>query len=916
MKPIRIVLSPTRSRPLNIFLGLVLVLVALMLILALVTYHPADPSLNTATDLAAPHAARNWIGLFGAWLSDLLLQSLGFTAFFLPLWLGGLGWTWMRSRPGGSPLLRWMGTLLAVLFIPTVFALLPWHLRWLHAVPVEGVVGKLMAGLLVAYLNIQGAWLVAAVLAAAGLYFASAVSFWAIKEGLGDRWLQAINLRDRWRNWREERAERRQDRMEERMAQREAQRWPDAQPDATGQLDPGDLPDEAQAPRPSLLAGLFRRHRAPDADPQDIPAFQRPAFQSGEPQAPPPIPVRSASIWERSAAEPATPSAFPAPNPVQPGAASPRTGQPLPSQPGPIPVVPLPAAANVIPMRPQPVPAQPAQPQPVPARPSEFRQPDPMSARPISAPAAVPQPSRPEPLPAPQPDADITIHTRPAAELRTATVAPKNVSGFKLPPSTLLNPGGGPAAIREDELREEARVLVEKCGEFDVRGQVVQINPGPMVTTYEFKPEAGVKYSRVTSLADDLCLAMRAESILIERMAGKSTVGIQVPNHERETIHLRDVIESEPFHKAKSRLTLAMGKDINGRIVTADLASMPHVLIAGSTGSGKSVAINAMIMSLLYRTTPAQVRLILVDPKRVELGMYEGVPHLFTPIITEPKLAANALRNAVREMERRLKLLASRSVRNIDQYNKLFEGSMPSLFDDGEDEEPLPFIVIIIDELADLMMLDRANVEESITRLAQMARAVGIHLILATQRPSVDVITGLIKANIPTRISFRLATKVDSRTILDTNGAEALLGRGDMLFLPPGTSRLMRLHAPYVSEKETAAVVGFWKDQGQAEYVEGFLESPRDERPSVDGSNSDPDENDPLFDDAVRLVFEFGKASTSLLQRRLRIGYGRAAHLIDLMERDGLVGPADGSRPRELLKAPGWLHEVTATADE
>ena len=406
---------------------------------------------------------------------------------------------------------------------------------------------------------------------------------------------------------------------------------------------------------------------------------------------------------------------------------------------------------------------------------------------PIAVPAAAPAAHVP---------GEIAIHGRADAEIRSATVAPKNVSGFKLPPSTLLNAGEGPQKVREDELREEAKVLVEKCAEFDVRGQVVQINPGPMVTTYEFKPEAGVKYSRVTGLADDLCLAMRAESILIERMPGKSTVGIQVPNHERETIHLRDVLESETFAKAKSRLTLAMGKDINGRIVTADLNAMPHVLIAGSTGSGKSVAINAMIMSLLFRTTPAQVRLILVDPKRVELGMYEGIPHLFTPIITEPKLAANALRNAVREMERRLKLLASRSVRNIDQYNKLFEGIMPSLFDDGETEEPLPYIVIIIDELADLMMLDRANVEESITRLAQMARAVGIHLVLATQRPSVDVITGLIKANVPTRISFRLATKVDSRTILDTNGAEALLGRGDMLFLPPGTSRLMRLHAP------------------------------------------------------------------------------------------------------------------------
>jgi len=424
-----------------------------------------------------------------------------------------------------------------------------------------------------------------------------------------------------------------------------------------------------------------------------------------------------------------------------------------------------------------------------------------------------------------------------------------------------------------------------------------------------------VKYSRVTGLADDLCLAMRAESILIERMAGKSTVGIQVPNHERETIHLRDVLESETFAKSKARLTLAMGKDINGRIVTADLASMPHVLIAGSTGSGKSVAINAMIMSLLFRTTPSQVRLILVDPKRVELAMYEGVPHLFTPIITEPKLAANALRNAVREMERRLKLLASRSVRNIDQYNRLFDAATPSLFDENPDEKPLPYIMIIIDELADLMMLDKANVEESITRLAQMARAVGIHLVLATQRPSVDVITGLIKANVPTRISFRLATKVDSRTILDSNGAEALLGRGDMLFLPPGTSRLNRIHAPFVTEKEIAAVTDFWKKQGQAEYVQGFLEAPKDAGGGDSGMAGDDGEenNDDLFQDAVRLVLEFGKASTSLLQRRLRIGYGRAAHLIDMMERDGIVGPADGPKPREILKPPEWLNEVETT---
>jgi len=843
MKPIRIVLAPTRNRALNIILGLALALTSLLLLLALATYHATDPSLNTSVDPAATHAVRNAVGLFGAWLSDLLLQTFGLTAFLLPLWLGAIGWSWMRSRTGGSALLRWTGILLACAFVPALFGLLPWHWHWLHLVPVEGVVGRLMSGMLVGYFNVEGAWIVAGVLATAGIYFASAISFWAVRDFMAERWLQ-------FSSWRQRRRELR------------AEDWDEREPERV------DGPDAAEDGRPGRFASFFRRRRAISDDPIDeIPAYQRNAAKPIEDDIPIAAPARRASIWERPATgEPASPAA---------SASAPSSAQPAPQ-----------TAVRV---------------QPAPFKPIEMRPAD----------AHLQQPTAEKPA-APREPGEIAVHTRADAEVRTAPVVPKNVSGYKLPPSTLLNAGDGPQTVREDALREEAKVLVEKCAEFDVRGQVVQINPGPLVTTYEFKPEAGVKYSRVTGLADDLCLAMRAESILIERMPGKSTVGIQVPNHDRETIHLRDVLESETFARAKSRLTLAMGKDINGRIVTADLASMPHVLIAGSTGSGKSVAINAMIMSLLFRTTPSQVRLILVDPKRVELGMYEGIPHLFTPIITDSKLAANALRNAVREMERRLRLLASRSVRNIEQYNKLFEGTMPSLFDDGQEEEPLPFIVIIIDELADLMMLDRANVEESITRLAQMARAVGIHLILATQRPSVDVITGLIKANVPTRISFRLATKVDSRTIVDTNGAEALLGRGDMLFLPPGTSRLMRLHAPYVSEKETAAVVSFWKEQGSAEYVEGFLESPKDERASMEGSSTGEDENDPLFDDAVRLVFEFGKASTSLLQRRLRIGYGRAAHLIDLMERDGLVGPADGPRPRELLKAPGWLHEIAA----
>jgi DNA segregation ATPase FtsK/SpoIIIE, S-DNA-T family len=900
MKPIRIALTPTRNRPLNMLLGAVLMLAAALLLLSLATYHSADASFNTSSGVTGPHTVRNWIGPSGAYLSDLLLQTFGVVAFGMPLWLGGLGWVWIRSQSNGAAWLRWMGVILTLAFLPAVAGLLPWHWHWMHAMPIEGFTGRLMANLLTSYFNLTGAWIVAGVLAAGGLYLGSSFSFRAAWEWSQERSIQLSAWHDRWRNWQADRA----DRRAEQEAIREAERGP---------IEDDEELDEGTR-EPSFFARIFgflRRRKATEEDLlDDVPAFQRMRNRPAEADEAPPRHGYAPSIWERrEAAQAAPPGYAPAKAPedeIDIVPISSRGANPanvVAGSQGEVVRMPLRGRAkeaaeeaeqDFADMAPQP-PIAPMAPMPASA-----------SAR---ARAATP------------PAETLTIHERadahPEIALRATTVAPKNISGFKLPPSTLLNQGEEPLAIREDMLRDEARKLVEKCAEFKVNGQVVQINPGPMVTTYEFKPDASVKYSRVAGLGDDLCLAMRAESILIERMAGTSHIGIQVPNHDRETIHLRDVIESETFAKAKSRLTLAMGKDINGRIVTADLAGMPHVLIAGSTGSGKSVAINAMIMSLLFRTTPAQVRLILVDPKRVELGMYEGIPHLFTPIITEAKLAANALRNAVREMERRLKLLASRSVRNIEQYNnKIAESGMASLFTEtGEAEEPLPFIVIIIDELADLMMLDRANVEESITRLAQMARAVGIHLILATQRPSVDVITGLIKANVPTRISFRLASKVDSRTIIDDNGAESLLGRGDMLFRPPGTSRLMRLHAPYVSEKETAAVVDFWKAQGEAEYVEGFLEAPREDRKEMEGDGSAEGDDDELFDDAVRLVFEFGKASTSLLQRRLRIGYGRAAHLIDLMERDGLVGPADGSRPRELLKHPGWLHEVPTAID-
>ncbi|MCS6952061.1 MAG: DNA translocase FtsK [Bryobacterales bacterium] len=545
---------------------------------------------------------------------------------------------------------------------------------------------------------------------------------------------------------------------------------------------------------------------------------------------------------------------------------------------------------------------------------------------PAGAPPAAEGETRPSaPEPAPQ---EIPIRTledlgpearRPHPEPPPETEPPEIVSrtavrrrSFQLPSTELLNETPGRSPFDEQELKETAARIKAKFEEFNVFGNVVQINPGPVVTTFEFKPEAGIKYSRITTLTEDLCLGLQAESILIERIPGKPTVGIEVPNTRREVIGLRQILESEEFQNAPSRLTIPLGKDINGRIKVAALETMPHLLIAGSTGSGKSVMLNSIIMAILFKSTPEDVRMILVDPKRLELGLYEGIPHLLTPVITDPKKATNALRNAVLEMDRRLRLLASQGVRNIEQFNRKVRqlqaepASVPTAGDLSPEElEPLPYIVILIDELADLMMIERGNVEESVTRLAQMARAVGMHLVVATQRPSVDVITGLIKANFPARISFRVATRVDSRTILDVMGAEHLLGKGDMLFLPPGSSRLVRVHGALVTEREINRVVEFWRQQAQPEYDSTFLVAPPSEEPE-EGEAGDA-ERDPLYEEAVRIVVEMGKASTSILQRRLRLGYGRAARILDMMQREGIIGPPDGSKPREVLRIPDWL---------
>ena len=513
-------------------------------------------------------------------------------------------------------------------------------------------------------------------------------------------------------------------------------------------------------------------------------------------------------------------------------------------------------------------------------------------------PPAIRKPPMPTPAPLPLPEPE-------------KAPAERKKGAWTFPPLALLDAPRTEHKIDERELMEGARLLEDKCREFSVEGSVVQIHPGPVVTTYEFKPDAGVKYSKITGLADDLCLAMQAESVLIDRIPGKSTVGIQIPNPNREQISLRELLESEGYRRSQSKLTLALGKSIHGEPFVYDLATMPHLLIAGSTGTGKSVSVNAMLSSILFRATPDDVRLIMIDPKRLELGMYEDIPHLLTPVVVDPKQAANALRWAVREMEERYKTLAAVGVRNIEQYNRNLklaqaESSGPVVDDNGVEVRPLPFIVLLIDELADLMMVAGNEVEESIARLAQMARAVGIHLILATQRPSVDVITGLIKANLPARISFRVSSKIDSRTILDGNGAEQLLGKGDMLFLPPASSRFIRLHGPYISEQESARLASFLRKQGKPTYDETITAEEKQ------GGGDLEFEKDDLYDEAARIVVSSGQASISYLQRRLRIGFSRAARLVDMMEAEGLVSASVGGKAREVLVKKDYFEEVDA----
>ena len=482
---------------------------------------------------------------------------------------------------------------------------------------------------------------------------------------------------------------------------------------------------------------------------------------------------------------------------------------------------------------------------------------------------------------------------------------------YVLPPLSLLEtPEQTESKIDKESLVANARILEKRLEDFGVNGKVVEVRPGPVITMYEYEPAPGVKINKIVGLSDDLALALRAISVrIVAPIPGKAAVGIEIPNSIREPVYLQDILAREEFSQAESKLTLALGKDIFGAPFVTNLAKMPHLLVAGATGAGKSVSLNSMVCSLLYKADPEEVKFLMIDPKRLELSAYEGIPHLLHSVVYDPKAASLVLRWATEEMEIRYRLMAEKGVRNIERYNQKVDKEVKdsrrkggTLLKEtegleertGENLSPLPYIVIVIDELADLMMVSARDVEASLTRLAQMARAAGIHLLLATQRPSVDVLTGVIKANFPTRISFQVSSKTDSRTILDANGAEHLLGSGDMLFLPPGTSRLVRVHGAYVSEIEILRIVEFWKKQGKPVYDHSIL------RAKEEAAEAETDGYDEMYDQAVAVVAELRQASISMLQRRLRVGYNRAARMIEKMEQEGVVGPADGSKPREV----------------
>ncbi len=834
-------MTPAPARPEGLakrrdeFLGILLVAAALVLLAALASYHPADPSLFSAV-ADADARPRNWAGRIGASYADGSLQFFGCSAFLVPLVLLAVG----ARKVSGRPVTAWgtkaLGLVATLLSSAALFQLALGRPSLLGGgVGAGGFVGDLIASGLVAALNPPGAAILLSAALLIGLLLATSLSLGEAVRGIVTRVTGSVSA------WRLDRERRKQHDQKERLRREVVKKHLER-----ARTNPSDPAEDGGG--------------KPEADVVYIPTFSR-------------LRVEERTGAGRFSIERARP---------RPGAAASGAGVAAGAE-----AAPGVALGSTVPAA--------AAPPPPPAR-----------AVPVARPAQLKKEDAPQRiLPFP---------------------SPKESGGWIFPPERLLR--AAPKRDREksrEEFVATMELITAKCLEFGVEGLVETYRPGPVVTTYEFKPSAGVKVARIASLENDLALALAAEKVRIERIPGRSAVGIEVPNRSRDLISLREVIESERFKRSPSLLTIALGIDVEGVPIVADLARMPHLLVAGMTGAGKSVGLNGMITSILYKARPDEVKFIFVDPKMNDMKDYDDLPHLLVPVVVDPKKAANALKWAVDEMEGRYKLLSEwPGVRNIEQYNaairdpeavaEVREKLGDKLKTNGADGaiSPMPYIVIVIDELADLMMTAPRDIEESVARLAQKARAVGIHLILATQRPSVDVITGTIKANLPCRVAFTTRTKIDSRTILDAVGAESLLGQGDMLYLAPGTSYLARVHGGYVGGDEIKEICRFLKKQARPIYDDSVTADREAASVEANGKGGARDDDaDPMYDQAARLVVRERMASISFLQRRLEIGFSRAGKLIDMMQRDGVVGPpAGGSKSREILVAPDYFDEI------
>jgi DNA segregation ATPase FtsK/SpoIIIE, S-DNA-T family len=831
----------------NEIVAVIILAVAVIIFLCLVTYNPNDWSISTASS----EKTHNLIGVFGSTIADIILQTIGLTAYTLPALLAFIAWQVFRAEIVYTPISRILGFILFIFAFSGLLIVCGFTPFFDGAVQVGGLFGVTFASLFLPWLGKIGSFILLFALTIVGFLLATNWSLHFVLSqltfGFGLLGANFGGLSQRYQDWRSLENERAKQRLEKRNAMREELEKEDVT------ISSGDAKKAKKIEEKPLPKVVEEPRTWKDKITNLVEKLSEPPEEEEEEQV-----VEIEEVIEKPKPKITTGNSFETDDDDFVSA--------------PLPVVKIKDEL--------------VEKKEVTIQDNPFKIDGTIPISPIKQTG----------------DLDSALVGETIETQIEQPKKPQNFETYTLPSSEFLTEAPPRIEQKDEELLAIAEELTDKCKEFNVNGRVMHICQGPVVTTYEFKPDAGVKYSRITGLGDDLCLALKAESIRIDRIPGKAYVGIEVPNHQRETIFLREVIESKKFKESSSLLTVALGKTIDGLNYVADLAKTPHLLIAGQTGAGKSVGVNTLIVSILYKARPDEVKFIMIDPKRLELGVYADIPHLATPIITDPKRATISMKWAVSEMERRYKDLAGWGVRNIDGYNTEIRkrNAIGQLDENGEPWKTLPYLVIIIDELADLMMVAGKEVEESITRLAQMARAVGIHLVLATQRPSVDVITGLIKANFPSRISFRVSSKIDSRTIIDANGSEKLLGRGDMLFLPPGTSQIVRVHGAFVDENEIAQIVEHIKKQGNPDYDISITKT-EDE---IEGTEGLPGKKDPLFWDAVKSVVSAKRASTSLLQRHLRIGYGRAAAILDAMVREGYIGEMDGSsRARPILEA-------------